>query len=86
VNENMHRYDSVKFVDTGRKGIAPVIAYYLKENGKHAILNQNVDCFNSQFNDKLLEIAVRRINDITSCNENRKNTEDKVYKRLRPKR
>ncbi len=36
----MHRYDSVKFVDTGRKGIAPVIAYYLKENGKHAILNQ----------------------------------------------
>src|SRR5690606_7970225 len=61
VRENMHRYDRVKFVDTGIRGIAPVIAYYLKENGKHAVLNSNIDWFNSQFNDRLLEIAIQRV-------------------------
>ena len=63
VKENMSRYDRVQFVDTGIKGIAPVIAYYLKESGKHALLNPNVTWFNSQFSDKLLQIAIQRIDE-----------------------
>lgn len=86
VQENLHRYDRVKFVDTGIKGIAPVIAYYLKENGKHAVLNSNIGWFNSQFDDRLLDMAIRRINDLSSHNKNRESTEQNVSKRWGPKR
>ena len=72
VRENMQCYDRVKFVDTGIKGIAPVIAFYLNENGKHAVLNPNIRWFNSQFNDRLLEVAIQRINDLSSEFEKKK--------------
>src|SRR5690606_5382026 len=72
VQENLHRYDRVKFVDTGVKGIAPVIAYYLNENGKHAVLNPDIGWFNSHFNDRLLEAVIQRINDLSSYIEKRK--------------
>ncbi|WP_028296885.1 zeta toxin family protein [Olivibacter sitiensis] len=77
VQENMHRYDRVEFVDTSIKGIAPVIAYYLKEHGKHVVLNPNIGWFNSQFNDRLLEIAIQRINDLSSQLEKRQKPENK---------
>jgi len=77
VRENMHRYDRVKFVDTGIRGIAPVIAYYLKENGKHAVLNSNIDWFNSQFNDRLLEIAIQRVNELSTLYEKEQRNKSK---------
>lgn len=73
----MHRYDRVKFVDTGIRGIAPVIAYYLKENGKHAVLNSNIDWFNSQFNDRLLEIAIQRVNELSTLYEKEQRNKSK---------
>jgi len=56
----MYRYDRVKFVDTSIRGIAPVIAYFLKETGKLAVLNPNIGWFSSQFSDKLTEVAAWR--------------------------
>ncbi|QNL49748.1 hypothetical protein H8S90_24070 [Olivibacter sp. SDN3] len=79
VKDNMHRYDRVKFVDTGIKGIAPVIAYYY-QNGKHAVLNSNIGWFNSQFNDRLLEVAIQRISELSSGFETKKDIEQKQQK------
>lgn len=80
VKENMHRYDRVEFVDTSIKGIAPVIAYYLNEHGKHVVLNPNIGWFNSQFNDRLLEIAIQRIGERSSDFEKKKRIEQKQQK------
>ncbi|MGM1430145.1 hypothetical protein ACS126_12870 [Sphingobacterium lactis] len=86
VQENMHRYDRVKFVDTSIKGVSPVIAYYLNENGKHAVLNPNIGWFNSQFNERLLEMSIRRIKDLSSSNENKESIKKNISKQWRPKR
>ncbi|MDX3915620.1 MAG: zeta toxin family protein [Pseudosphingobacterium sp.] len=91
VQENMYRYDRVKFVDTGIRGIAPVIAYYLNENGKHTVLNPNIGWFNSFFQDKVLDLAIHRIN-VLSSNLNKEKHIDKeqerkeIGKTWRPKR
>ena len=88
VQENMHRYDRVEFVDTSTKGIAPVVAYYLNEHGKHVVLNPNIGWFNFQFNDRLLEIAIQRINELSSVIEKKKNLEErrKLHKHLKKSR
>lgn len=89
VQENMHRYDRVKFVDTSIKGIAPVIAYYLSENGKHAVLNPNIGWFNSHFHDKVLDVALQRINELSSDFEKKKDWKQgqkETGKKWRPKR
>lgn len=82
VQENIHRYDRVKFLDTGIKGIAPFISYYLNSNGKRDVLNPNIRWLNSQFNDRLLEVAIQRINEISSAFEKKQSTDQNE---MRPK-
>ncbi|WP_257668724.1 zeta toxin family protein [Parapedobacter tibetensis] len=87
VQENLHRYDRVKFVDTSIKGIAPVIAYYLNENGKHAVLSPNVGWFNSNFQDRMLDIAISRINKLSADLEKKRSIEQKeIRTKWKPKR
>ena len=77
VRENLHRYDRVKFVDTSIKGIAPVIAYYLNENGKHTVLNPKIGWFNYNFQDRMLDIAIRRINKLSTDLEKKQSREQR---------
>lgn len=87
VQENMHRYDRVKFVETGIKGIAPVMAYYLNENGKHAVLNPNIGWFNSNFQDTMLDIVIRRINELSTGLEKKQSREqNEIRTKWRPNR
>lgn len=62
VKENLHLYDTIKFADTGIYGIAPIIAYYLKEAGKHVVLNDTIRWFNNHFKEPLLNLAIEHIN------------------------
>ena len=58
VNANMHRYNRIKFVDTSIRGIAPVIAYFLKKDNKHAILNTDIDWFNTSFRKQFIDMVI----------------------------
>lgn len=72
VKENLYRYDRVKFVDSDTEGFAQVIAFYLHETGKVAVLKSNIDWYSGQFHDKILEMAEQRINEISSGFEKKK--------------
>lgn len=60
VQEHMHLYDRIRFVDTSVKGIAPIIAYYLQEQTQHAVLHTGVKWFNEHFNEHLLKLTQQK--------------------------
>jgi len=60
VRDIMYRYDRVKFVDTGMRGTARVVAYWLKDRGRHAVLDLNIRWFNALFSDRLSEVVAQR--------------------------
>ncbi len=64
VKENLYHYNRIKFVDSDTEGFAQVIAFYLRETGKVAVLKPNIGWYSAQFHDKMLEMAIQRINEI----------------------
>lgn len=82
VKENLHRYDRIKFVDTNTEMFAQMIAFYIHETGKVAVLKPNIDWYSVQFHDKMLEVAIQRINEISSGFEKKKAGEQQSERKI----
>lgn len=64
VKENLPLYDTIKFADTSIYGIAPIVAYFIKNTARHEILNNDIKWFNEDFKQPLLNLAINRIEEI----------------------
>lgn len=60
VKKDIRFFDNVLFVDTTTVGQAPVIASYRKDTGDHLILKENINWFNLNFKELIIEMALQK--------------------------
>lgn len=60
VKKDIRLFDNVLFVDTSTVGKASVIASYRKDIGDHLILQEDVNWFNLNFKEQIIEMALRK--------------------------
>ena len=60
VKKDIRLFDNVLFIDTSTAGKASVIASYRKDTGDHLILQEDLNWFNLNFKEQIIEMALQK--------------------------
>jgi hypothetical protein len=60
VKKDIRIFDNVLFVDTGTAGKPSVVASYRKGTGDHLVLQEDVNWFNLNFKEQIIEMALQK--------------------------